>query len=47
MIRKSGKGYRVFSEGGKPLSKPGLSKAAAERRLRQVEYFKKHHPNAK
>jgi len=41
MIVKSGKGYRVKSENGsKNLSKPGLSKAAAEKRLRQVEYFK-------
>lgn len=43
-IVKSGKGYQVKSEKtGKPLSKPGMSKKAAEKRLRQVEYFK-HHP---
>ena len=40
MIKKRGKGYQVTSESGKPLSKPGLSKAAAQKRLRQVEYFK-------
>lgn len=40
VIVKSGKGYKVKSEGGKNLSKGGLSKAAAEKRLRQVEYFK-------
>jgi hypothetical protein len=31
---------RVYSKSGKPLSKPGMSRAAAERRLAQVEYFK-------
>jgi hypothetical protein len=40
MIVKAGGGYRVKSESGKNLSKPGLSREQAERRLRQVEYFK-------
>lgn len=40
MIKKTAKGYQVKSEGGKNLSKPNLSKAAATKRLRQVEYFK-------
>lgn len=40
MIVKSGKGYKVKSESGKNLSKGGLSKAAAKKRLAQVEYFK-------
>ena len=40
MIRKSGSGYKVFSEKGKPLSKV-LSRRAAEKRLQQVEYFKR------
>ena len=40
MIVKSRGGYQVKSEGGKNLSKPGLSKEAAKKRLRQVEYFK-------
>jgi hypothetical protein len=40
MIVKGGGGYQVKSEGGKNLSKPGLSKKAAKKRLRQVEYFK-------
>ena len=41
MIVKSGKGYQVKSESGKKnLSKLGMSKAAAVKRLRQVEYFK-------
>ena len=40
MIKRAGSGYEVTSESGKPLSKPGLSKAAAEKRLAQVEHFK-------
>jgi len=41
MIKKTPKGYEVKSEKtGKPLSKPNLSKAAAVKRLQQVEYFK-------
>ena len=42
MIKKTSKGFEVKSEKtGKPLSKPNLSKAAAVKRLQQVEYFKK------
>lgn len=40
-IKKSGKGYKVMSESGKNLSKGGLSKKAAKKRLQQVEYFKR------
>ena len=40
MIRKTGKGFKVVSEKGKNLSKPNLTKKQAEKRLRQVEYFK-------
>lgn len=40
MIVKSGKGYSVKSEKGKNLGGPYKSKAAAAKRLRQVEYFK-------
>ena len=40
MIVRAGGGYQVKSEGGKNLSKPGLSAGAAKRRLAQVEYFK-------
>ncbi len=40
-ITKSKRGYRVTSKAGKPLSKPGLSKKAAQKRLAQIEYFKK------
>lgn len=41
MIKKTPKGYQVKSESGKNLSKPNLSKTAAEKRLAQVEYYKK------
>ena len=42
MIKPVGGGkYKVYSETGKPMSKP-LSKRAAHRRLAQIEYFKRH-----
>lgn len=34
------KKFQVKSKSGKSLSKPGLSKKKAEKRLAQVEYFK-------
>ena len=45
MIVKSGGsggggGFQVKSSSGKNLSKPGLSKSAATKRLAQVEFFK-------
>lgn len=40
MIRKVKGGYKVFSESGKPLSKVLPTRAAAKKRLKQVEYFK-------
>ena len=40
MIQKTKSGYIVKSESGKPLSKPNLSKQQAEKRLKQVEYYK-------
>jgi hypothetical protein len=40
MIKKTAKGYQVKSQKGKNLSKSNLTKAEAEKRLRQVEYFK-------
>lgn len=43
MIRKEKSGYVVRSEHGKKLGGPYATKAAAEKRLRQVEFFK-HHP---
>jgi len=41
MIRKTKGGYKVVSKKGKNLSRPGLSKAAAKKRLAQVEHFKR------
>ena len=41
MIVKTSQGYQVRSEKGKPLSKPNLTKQEAEKRLAQVEYYKK------
>lgn len=40
MIRKTKEGYKVTSEKGKNLGGPYKSKAKAEKRLRQVEFFK-------
>lgn len=40
MIKKTAGGYKVVSKTGKNLSKPNLSKKQAEKRLKQVEYFK-------
>ena len=40
MIRKVKEGYKVLSEKGKNLGGPYKSKSQAEKRLRQVEYFK-------
>lgn len=41
MIKKTSRGYKVLSEKtGKNLGGPYKSRAAAEKRLRQVEFFK-------
>lgn len=40
MIRKSKKGFIIYSEQGKRLSKPYKNKKEAEKRLKQIEYFK-------
>ena len=40
MISKTSKGYVVKSESGKTLSKPYKTKAQAQRRLNQIEFFK-------
>jgi hypothetical protein len=40
MIKKDKKGYKVVSEKGKNLGSGYKTRAAAEKRLRQVEYFK-------
>ena len=41
MIEKTKSGYQVKSEKGKPMSKPNLTKEQANKRLRQIEYYKK------
>jgi hypothetical protein len=41
MIRKSGSKFVVVSKKGKKLSKPTTKKKAVKR-LREIEYFKKH-----
>jgi hypothetical protein len=40
VIKKTKEGYKVTSEKGKNLGGPYKTKAAAEKRLREVEYFK-------
>ena len=40
MIVKTGKGYMVKSEKGRNLGGPYKSREEAQKRLRQVEYFK-------
>jgi hypothetical protein len=40
MIKKVAGGYKVLSEKGKNLGGPYKTKTEAEKRLRQVEYFK-------
>jgi hypothetical protein len=43
MIKKTAKGYKVVSEKSKKnLGGPYKTRAEAEKRLRQVEYFKHH-----
>lgn len=45
MIVKTGKGFKVTNESGdKNLSKPNLTKEQAEKRLKQIEWFKSHKP---
>lgn len=45
MIIKTSSGYIVRSESGKPLGGPYATKAEAEKRLRQVEYFEHKKPS--
>ena len=40
MIRKVKTGYKVLSENGKSLGGPYKTKEEAQKRLRQVEFFK-------
>lgn len=47
MIKRVVGGYQVFSPDGKrPLSKPGLRRAQAEERLKQVDHYKSLHSAA-
>ena len=39
-VKKSGKGYKVVSEGGHAFSKKPLSKAKAQAQLRAIEAHK-------
>ena len=41
MISRTSTGYMVKSKRGKSLSKKNLTKEEAQKRLREVEYFKK------
>ena len=41
MIKKVADGYKVMSEKGKNLGGPYKSKKQAEKRLKQVEFFKR------
>ena len=41
MIVKTSKGYVVKSEKGRVLSKPYPTKQQAQKRLNQIEFFKK------
>jgi len=40
MIRRTAGGYKVLSEKGKNLGGPYKTRAQAEKRLHQVEFFK-------
>ena len=40
MVKSVKGGHRVYSESGKPLSKVYKTKAEAQKRLAQIEYFK-------
>ncbi len=41
MIIRTKRGYKVVSKKGKNLSSDNLSKEGAQKRLAEVEYFKK------
>ncbi len=45
MILKTKDGWVVASEKGKPLSRPYQTRAEAEKRLAQIEYFKRKEGN--
>ena len=39
MVKKISSGYKVYSKSGKPLSKAYSTKAQAQKRLNQIDYF--------
>ena len=41
MIRKVSGGHRVYSKSGKPLSRVYKTKAQAQKRLREIDYYSK------
>lgn len=41
MIKKTNDGFVIYSSDGKKLSKPYKTKKEAEKRLQEIEYFKK------
>jgi len=48
MKKRTSKGFQVVSEKGKPLSRPDLTNAQADARLKEVEMFKHmKHPHHK
>lgn len=47
MIRKEGEYYVIYSKEGKKLSKKYKIKKEAEKRLKQIEYFKHNDKNYK
>jgi hypothetical protein len=47
MIKKQRDGYRVLSSTGKNLGGPYQTLEEAKKRLRQVEFFKRHGASAK
>lgn len=42
-IKRVKGGYQVFSSNGKAISKPGLRRSTAEKRLESYEHLKKLH----
>lgn len=41
MIRRTNEGWVVYSEDGKPLSRPYPTRQQADERLAQIEWFKR------
>jgi hypothetical protein len=46
VVKRAGRGYKVYSKSGRPLSKSPKSKAAAMRQLRAVEASKRRRAKA-